>query len=62
MIIFFKLLEVTKLRLENSGKNIDMAEAIKADGYNVTIEFISSGSPQYNGVVECMFATLFSMV
>jgi hypothetical protein len=39
-----------------------MTEAIKAEGYNVTFEFISPGSPQYNGVVERLFATLFFMV
>jgi hypothetical protein len=68
MLIFFRLLEVTynirveKIHLDNSGENIDMADAIRAEGYNVTFEFISPGSPQYNGVVECMFATLFGMV
>jgi hypothetical protein len=62
------MLEVTyntcvgKLRLDNSGENIAMAEAIKVEGYNVSFEFICPGSPQYNGVVECMFATLFGMV
>jgi hypothetical protein len=50
------------LRLDNSGENIAMADAIKAEGYNVTFEFISLGSPHYNGVVERMFATLFGMV
>jgi hypothetical protein len=39
-----------------------MAEAIKAEGNNVTFEFISSGSAHYNGVVERVFATLFGMV
>jgi hypothetical protein len=68
MLIFFKILEVTyniqveKLRLDNSGENIKMSEAIEAEGYNVTFEFISPGSPQYNGVVERMFTTLFGMV
>jgi microcystin-dependent protein len=37
-----------------------MAELIRAEGYNVT--FISPGAPQYNGVVERMFATLYGMV
>jgi hypothetical protein len=32
------------------------------EGYNVTFEFIRPGQPQYNGVVERMFATLFGMV
>jgi hypothetical protein len=64
MLIFMKLLEVTyiicvgKMQLYNSGKNIDMADAICAEGYNVTFEFISPGYPQYNGGVERMFATL----
>jgi hypothetical protein len=68
MLIFFRLLEVTynirvdKIRLENLGENMNMADAIRTDGYNVTFKFISPGSPQYNGVVECMFATLFGMV
>jgi hypothetical protein len=53
---------VEKLRLDNSGENIAMADAIKAEGYNVTFEFISPGPSQYNGVVERMFATLFGMV
>jgi hypothetical protein len=39
-----------------------MADAIHAEGYNVTFEFISPGSPQYNGVDERMFATLFGTV
>jgi hypothetical protein len=68
MLIFFKLLEVTynicveKLCLDNASKNIAMAEAIKVGGYNVTFAFICPESPQYNGVVERMFATLFGMV
>jgi hypothetical protein len=53
---------VEKLRLDNSGENIAMADAIKAEGCNVTFEFISPGSIQYSGVVERMFATLFGMV
>jgi hypothetical protein len=39
-----------------------MADEIWTEGYNVTFEFISPGSPQYNGVVERMFAALFGMV
>jgi hypothetical protein len=68
MLIFMKLLEVTynirvdKMRLDNSGENIDMSDAIRAEGYNVTFEFISPGYPQYNGVVERMFATLYGML
>jgi hypothetical protein len=68
ILIFFRLLEVTynihveKICLDNSGENINMADAIKADGYNVTFEFVSPGSLQYNGVVERIFATLFGMV
>jgi hypothetical protein len=67
-LIFFRLLEVTynirveKIRLDNSAENINMADAIKAEGYNVTFEFVSPGSPQNNGVVERMFATLFGIV
>jgi hypothetical protein len=68
MLIFMKLLEVTynirvdKMRLDNSGENIDMADAMCAEGFNVTFEFISPGSPQYNGVVERMFVTLYGML
>jgi hypothetical protein len=68
MLNFFCLFEVTynirvyKIRLDNSGENIDMANAIWIEGYNVTFEFNSPGSPQYNGVVERMFATLVGMV
>jgi hypothetical protein len=68
MLIFMKLLEVTynirvdKMRLDNSDENIDMADAVWAEGYNVTFEFISAVSPQYNGVEERMFATLYGMV
>jgi hypothetical protein len=64
MLLFFHLLEVTynirvdKIRLDNSGENIDMANAIQNEGYNVTFEFISPGSPQYNGVVECLQLSL----
>jgi hypothetical protein len=50
------------MHLDSSGENIDTADAIKAECYNVTFEFVSFGSPQYNGVVERMFATLFGMV
>jgi hypothetical protein len=55
-----KLLEVTynirvdKMRLHNSGENINMAEAIRAN--------ISPGSPQYSCVVERMVATLYGMI
>jgi hypothetical protein len=68
MLIFMKLLEVTynirvdKMQLDNSGENIDMADAIHAEGYNVMFKFISPGSPQHNGVVERMFATLYGML
>jgi hypothetical protein len=68
ILIFFRLLEVTynirvgKIRLDNSGENIDMADANKVEGYNVAFEFVNPGSPQCNGVVERMFATLFGMV
>jgi hypothetical protein len=68
MLIFFRQLEVTynirvdKIRLDNSGESNYMANVIWADGYNVKFEFISPGSPQYNGVVERLFATLFGMV
>jgi hypothetical protein len=68
MLIFMKLLEVTynirvnKMCLYNSGESINMADAIQTEGYNVTFDFISPGSPQYNGVVERMFATLYGMV
>jgi molybdenum cofactor biosynthesis enzyme MoaA len=68
MVLFLKLMTVAynirveKIRLDNSGENVDMAELICAEGYNVTFEFISPGDPQYNGVVERMFATLYGMV
>jgi hypothetical protein len=39
-----------------------MTDEIRAESYNVTFEFISPHSPQYNGVVEHMFATLFGTV
>jgi hypothetical protein len=68
MVLFAKLMTVAynisveKIRLDNSGENVDMAVLIHAEGYNVTFEFISLGAPQYNGVVERMFATLYGMV
>jgi hypothetical protein len=68
MFIFMKLLDasynirVDKMRLDNSAENIDMADAICAEGYNVTFEFTSPGSPQYNGVVERMFAALYGIL
>jgi hypothetical protein len=52
-------IRVEKIRLDNSGENVDMAELIHAEGYNATFEFISPGYPQYNGVVERMFATIY---
>jgi hypothetical protein len=68
MVLFLKLMTVAynihveKICLDNSGENVDMAELICAEGYNVTFEFISPGAPQYNGVVERMFSTLYGMV
>jgi molybdenum cofactor biosynthesis enzyme MoaA len=55
-------IRVEKIRLDNSGENVDMAELIHAEGYNATFEFISPGDPQYNGLVERMFATIYGML
>jgi hypothetical protein len=65
MLIFSRFLEVTynirveKIRLDNSGENIDMAGAIRAEGYNITFELISPGSPQYNRVLLNVCLQLF---
>jgi hypothetical protein len=52
MVLFLKLMTVAynirveKIRLGNSSENVDMAELIRAEGYNVKFEFISPGAPQ----------------
>jgi hypothetical protein len=39
-----------------------LKDAVCAEGYNVMFVFMSPGSPQYNSVVERMFATLYGML
>jgi hypothetical protein len=48
--------------LDNLGENIAMASLIRSHGFGITFEYISVGSPQYNGVVERALAILYGMV
>jgi hypothetical protein len=68
MIVFLQLvktlhqIDVAFIHLDNSNENIAMKSLIRSHGFGITFEYISVGSPQYNGVVECAFATLYGMV
>jgi hypothetical protein len=68
MVMFLQLLktlhqiDVAFIHLDNSGENIAMASLICSHGFAITFEYISPGSPQYNGLVKRAFATLYGMV
>lgn len=51
-----------KLRLDNSGENEALEARMRADPIGAVFEFTAPGSPQFAGVVERKFATLYARV
>jgi hypothetical protein len=49
-----------KICLDNSGENEALEARMKTDEIGAIFEFTALGSPQFAGVVERKFATLFS--
>jgi hypothetical protein len=54
--------EVMTLRLDNAGENKGLENLCTAEGLNIKFEYISPGTPQYNGHVERKFATLYGKI
>ena len=50
------------IRCNNAGKNLKFHELSEMEGLNLTFEFTAPGTPQQNGLVERMFATLTGRV
>jgi hypothetical protein len=51
-----------KICLDNSGENESLKAQMKTDSSGAIFEFTALGSPQFAGVVERKFATLFARV
>ena len=51
-----------KIRLDNSGENKRLEEILKGKGINLKFEYTPVDGPEYNGVVECSFATMYGRV
>jgi hypothetical protein len=54
--------QVMILRLDNAGENKGLENLCIDGGLNIKFEYISPGSPQYNGRVERKFATLYGKI
>ena len=52
----------TIIRCDNAGENIVLPDAMIANGLKIKWEFTPPGTPQYNGVVERKFKTLYDRV
>jgi hypothetical protein len=53
---------VKKIRCDNAGENKLLQQMCIDNSLGIQFEFISSGSPQFNGSVERKFAILFGCV
>jgi hypothetical protein len=68
MILFLKKLnmlphiQVKYIRCDNAGENKSFDKENILANLNLTFEYTSPGSPQYNGKVERKFATLYGRV
>jgi hypothetical protein len=51
-----------KICLDNSGENQALEVWMRTDSVGAIFEFTAPGSPQFAGVVERKFATLFARV
>jgi transposase InsO family protein len=55
----------TKIRYiccDNAGENLKFQELLETEGHKFQFEFMAPGTPQQNGMVERMFATLMGRV
>jgi Reverse transcriptase (RNA-dependent DNA polymerase)/gag-polypeptide of LTR copia-type len=52
----------TIIRCDNSGENEALQALLKSKGFHAKFEYTAPGSPQYAGVVERKFATLYARV
>ena len=52
----------TKVRMDNSGENKKFAEMLKENDMEIDVEFTPVDSPQFNGIFERCFATLYGRV
>ena len=50
------------IRCDNAGENKHLERKCKNAGLNITFEYTSPGTPQYNGRVERKFATIYGRV
>jgi transposase InsO family protein len=50
------------VRCDNSGENRTLQEVLKQEKFGAEFEFSAPGSPQFSGVVERKFATLYARV
>ena len=68
MITFIKMMRskypdfALIVRCDNAGENLKFKENAEKEGLNITFELTAPGTPQQNGKVERMFATLFGRV
>ena len=51
--------EIKYIRCDNAGENKALERAYVNGGFNITFEYTPPGSPQYNGVVERSFPTIY---
>ena len=47
------------IRCDNAGEHRTLEMACDKEGLNITFEYTPPGSPQYNGVVERAFPTVY---
>jgi hypothetical protein len=50
------------IRCDNAGENVALQKFFESKGVNVVFEYTPPGSPQFNGVVERKFKTLYERV
>ena len=50
------------IRCDNAGENLKLQEKLEELGFGVNFEYTAAGTPQHNGVVERLFATLYGQV
>ena len=51
-----------KIRLDNAGENKSLEEILKGKGSNLKFEYTPVEGPEYNGVVERDFVTMYGRV
>lgn len=51
---------IQQIRCDDAGENKSTQKLLEQEGYAVNFEFTSKSTPQYNGIVERRFATLYA--